>query len=74
MTAEQLNEATRSFTPKVYSDRLRYLDDAWVKYNYDSELADELYGIDQEQSRLLRGKGAGLHRADVDALRAKDSR
>jgi hypothetical protein len=70
MTAAQLNEATRAFTPKLFSDRLRYLDDAWVKYNFDAELADELYGVDQERSRLLRGKGAGLRRDDVDALRA----
>jgi hypothetical protein len=70
MTAAELNEATRNFTPKLASEQLRYLDDAWVKYNYDSALADELYGVDQARSRVLNGKGANLRRSDVKKLRA----
>lgn len=70
MTAAELNTATREFTPKLFSERLRYLDDAWVKYNYDSELADDLYSVDQENSRLLAGKGANLHRADIEHIRS----
>ncbi|GLZ50245.1 hypothetical protein Acsp06_64300 [Actinomycetospora sp. NBRC 106375] len=69
MTAAELNTATREFRPRLFSTEFRYLDDAWVKYNYDTELADSLYRVDQEQSRLLAGKGAGLRRDDVERLR-----
>jgi hypothetical protein len=70
MTAAELNAATRSFTPRIATEEMRYLDDAWVKYNYTSEQADELYRIDQAASRLLKGKGASLRRSDVQKLRA----
>lgn len=69
MTAAQLNQATRDFTPKLASERFRYLDDAWVKYNYESELANELYAVEQANSRLLAGKGAGLRRDDINNLK-----
>ena len=38
---------------------------------YDTPLADEMYKIEQQYSRKLKGKGAGLRRADVEALRDK---
>lgn len=34
-------------------------------------LADELYCIEQQYSRKLAGCGAGLKRADIEALRDK---
>lgn len=71
MTAAELNEATRGFTPLLATEKFRYLDDAWVKYNYTSPLADEMYKIDQAQSRVLKGQGAGLRRDDVQSLRSK---
>ena len=67
MTQDELNEKVRAFTPKLCTDRYRYLDDAWVKYNYDTPLADELYEIEQSHSRNLKGKGAGLDRDDIEA-------
>ncbi|UAL29950.1 hypothetical protein K8W59_19880 [Nocardioides rotundus] len=70
MTAAELNEATRAFTPRLSADDLRYLDDSWVKYNYDSPLAEALYEVDQRHSRLLAGKGAGLRRDDIERLRS----
>ncbi len=73
MTAAELNAATRSFTPKLATEEYRYLDDAWVKYNHDSKLANELYGVDQASSRLLAGKGASLCRAEIAKLRAERS-
>ncbi|MCT2559334.1 hypothetical protein N0B51_10115 [Tsuneonella sp. YG55] len=68
MTQDELNERVRQFTPKLCTERYRYLDDAWVKYNYDSPLADELYRIEQSDSRNLKDRGAGLDRDDVEAL------
>jgi hypothetical protein len=57
--------------PQLYTEKFRYLDDTWVKYHYDTPLANELYRIDQQHSRKLAGKGAGLSRDDIEALMDK---
>lgn len=62
---DDYNQQARAFTPQVCTDKYRFLDETWVKYNYDSPLADELYMIEQENSRNLKGKGAGLRRKDL---------
>jgi hypothetical protein len=62
---DDYNRLARDFTPKVCSDKFRFLDENWVKYNYDTPLADELYRAEQESSRNLQGKGAGLKRVDL---------
>lgn len=72
MTFAELNRRVQAFTPKLCEDKFRNLDDTWVKYNYDSPLADEMYLIEQQHSRKLVGKGAGLRRADVENLRKPD--
>jgi hypothetical protein len=71
---EEFNRRSAQFTPEVASDKYRHLCETWVKYNYDSELADELYRIEQRNSRHLEGRGAGLTRADIDALRCDAER
>lgn len=71
MTFDELNTRVKAFTPKMSSDAFRYLDDTWVKYHYDTDLAHELYETEQQFSRKLAGKGAGLTRADIDALADK---
>lgn len=71
MTGAELNQATRDFTPRLFTDELRFLDDSWVKYNYDSPRASALYEVDQAGSRVLAGQGPGLHRDDVERLRGK---
>lgn len=68
MGLAELNARVREFTPQLASERLRYLDDAWVKYNYKEPLADELYAVEQSTSRNLRDRGAGLRRDDVERL------
>lgn len=68
MTLAELNERVRSFTPKLCSDKFVHLDETWVKYNYNTPLANELYHLEQQYSRKLAGKGAGLRRADIEAL------
>jgi len=50
--------------------KYRHLCETWVKYHAGAPLADELYRIDQSQSRLMKGKGSGLMRADVENIRA----
>ncbi len=68
MGLAELNERVRDFTPALCGERFRYLDDAWVKYNYTSPLADEMYRIEQSFSQNLRNRGAGLSRDDVEQL------
>ncbi|MFT4563022.1 MAG: hypothetical protein ACI9BW_002774 [Gammaproteobacteria bacterium] len=63
------NRRARQFVPKIMSEKYRHLCETWVKYNYDTALADELYCIEQSDSRLLKGQGAGLTLADIEQLR-----
>ena len=56
--------ARRSIDPKY-----RHLCETWVKYHAGTPLADELYKLEQSRSRLLKGKGSPLKRADVEKLR-----
>ena len=67
----QYNKRSREFVPDACNERFRLLCADWVKYNYDTPLADELFQLEQRFSRLLKGQGAGLSRADVEALRGK---
>jgi len=71
LTNAEFNARVKAFTPALASDKFRDLDETWVKYHYDTPLADEMYKIEQQYSRKLKGKGAGLRRADVEALRDK---
>lgn len=71
MGLDELNRRTRSFVPQLCTEKFRYLDDTWVKYHYDTPLAHELYRLEQQYSRKLAGKGAGLNRDDVEALADK---
>lgn len=68
MGLDELNRRVREFTPQLCTEKFRYLDDEWVKYNFNTPLADELYRIEQQFSRKLAGKGAGLNRDDIEAL------
>ena len=44
--------------PRRARTRYRFLCETWVKYNYRTPLADELYRLEQRESRRLKGKGA----------------
>lgn len=68
MTLAEFNQRCGSFTPQLCSDKFRFLDETWVKFNYHTPLANEMYKLEQQSSRKLAGKGAGLSRADVAAL------
>ena len=71
LTQDECNDAARGFTPSYIAKGSRHLDDSWVKYNADDPRADELYHATQAKSRKLVRKGAGLRRADVEALRSE---
>ena len=69
LTQDEYNTAVRAFTPKSCLTEYRHIDDYWVKYNSGSKVANELYRLAQENSQRLKGKGAGLKRADIQKLR-----
>lgn len=71
LTLEEYNSRSRQFVPAVCQEPYRFLCADWVKYHHDTPLADELFKHDQRDSRLLKDKGAGLRRRDVEALRGK---
>jgi hypothetical protein len=67
--AEYMRRA-RDFVPEACREPYRYLCADWVKYHYDTPLADALFKIEQQHSRLLKDRGAGLSRDEVEALRS----
>lgn len=66
---DELNARARAFRPKEISGAYRYLCDTWIKYNSHTPLANDYYKHVQTTSRNLKGKGAGLSRADIETLR-----
>jgi hypothetical protein len=58
LTLEEYNRRARAFTPQQCSDKYRFLCETWIKYNHNTSVANELYELEQRQSRTLRGKGA----------------
>lgn len=65
---DEYNQRAREFRPSALAEPYRFLDDEWVKHNYDSDLAHALYKITQRSSRNLADRGAGLRRADIATL------
>ena len=69
----EYNKSVSEFTPTLAREPYRFLDDAWVRDHHDTELADEMYRIEQRTSRNLRDRGSGVTRADIDKIRDADS-
>jgi hypothetical protein len=70
LTLDEYNRLAKAFTPVICQEPYRFLDDAWVKDHYQSKLADELYQVDQRNSRNLEGRSAGVTREDIEHIRA----
>ena len=66
----EYNRLSREIRPSVVDPKYRHLCETWVKYNAGTPMADELYHLEQSHSRLLKGKGSHLKRADVEKIRA----
>jgi hypothetical protein len=64
------NQLAANFNPAILAEPLRWFDEEWVKYHHDSAEAKALYEVSQQYSRRLRGRGAGLRRADLLTLNA----
>lgn len=69
---DEYNERVLGNTPKIFNKEYQQLCETWVKYNYDSEQADAMYKTQQQHSRRLKDKGAGLRRDDIESLRKQE--
>lgn len=70
LTLAEYNQQAREFTPQSSSDNYRHLCETWLKYHADDPRAEALYQLEQQHSRRLQGRGAGLTREDIEKLRA----
>jgi hypothetical protein len=68
LTLDELNARCREFVPTHAQKPYVYLDDWWIKYNFDRPEADELYRSTQKLSTNLRDRGASVTRADLGEL------
>ncbi|WP_411341207.1 hypothetical protein V6U71_04990 [Sphingopyxis sp. J-6] len=57
LTLAEYNRLAREHTPEICSDRYRFLCETWVKYNAGTPLAEELYKVEQRQSRTRQDRG-----------------
>jgi len=57
LTLAEYNRLAREHVPALCADKYRFLCETWVKFNAGTPLADELYRIEQRQSRTLRDRG-----------------
>lgn len=71
MTLAEFNQRATEFRPAQMADEYRFLCDTTVRLEPGSDRVQALYKLEQEQSPALRGKGAGLTRSEVEALREK---
>jgi len=71
LTQSEYNLRAQEFTPATCQDPYRFLCADWVKYHYDTALADDLFEIEQRTSRTLKGKGAAIRQEDIETLRTK---
>jgi hypothetical protein len=69
LTQDEMNARARDFKPRTLQEPWVNYDDTWVQHHWDTEEAGQLYRWTQEKSRLLKARGAGLLRKDIDAIR-----
>lgn len=69
LTMAEYNRASAGFTPNDVAGDNRFRCETWVKYHAGTDEGRDLYLHTQQKSRRLAGKGAGLNRDDIEALR-----
>lgn len=69
LTLAEYNARAAALRPAQMQNPYRFLCDSSVRAAPASADVEALYALEQEQSRLLKGKGAGLTRDQIEALR-----
>ncbi|MAA74069.1 MAG: hypothetical protein CMN28_05130 [Salinisphaeraceae bacterium] len=72
LTLSEFNRKAADFVPETLQNDRNLLCETWVKFHYDSPQADDLYKVHQKHSRLLKDRGAGLRRADIEKIRSQE--
>ena len=70
LTLAEYNARAREFVPAQMAEPYRFLCDTSIRGRRGSPQVDALYRLEHESSRLLRGAGGGLTRAEIEARRA----
>jgi len=73
LTLADYNARAAAFRPAQMQNPYRFLSDSSIRGAPDNADVQALYALEQEQSRLLKGKGAGLTRDQIEALREKQA-
>jgi hypothetical protein len=71
LTQDEMNAKARAYSSPLLERPWREVDEATVKFRWQSPEVDGLYRYTQERSRLLRDQGASLRRDDIDRVRAE---
>lgn len=58
LSLSEYNRLAQEHRPEICSDRYRFLCETWVKYNAGTPMADELYRVEQRQSRTRKDHGS----------------
>lgn len=69
LTQDELNAKARNYSSPLLESPWRHFDDASVKFGYQDPDVDAMYKYTQEHSRLLKGQGSTLVRADIERIR-----
>ena len=69
LSLAEFNARAAAFQPAQMAEEYRFICDTTVKFTPSHEAVQALYRLEQEGTPLA-GKGAGLSRDDVDAIRS----
>ena len=72
LSQDDYNQRVQAFTPFICDGERNRRCETWLKHHFESPEADEIYQFEQRNSRNLAGRGAGLSRADIEAIRASN--
>ena len=71
LTEDELNASAKAFASPLVDGPWRYFDAYTIKYHHGDPEVDAMYRHTQETSRLLRDRGSGVVRTDIDAARSE---
>ena len=69
LTQDEMNQAARDYNSPLVQSPWRNFDEQHIKWNHEDEDVQAMYRYTQENSRLLKDKGASLVRADIEEIR-----
>ncbi len=71
LSQDEMNAEAAKWSSPLLQEPWRNIDDAAVKWNWESREVDDLYRYVQENSRLIKDRGATLRREDIARIRSE---